>query len=142
MLYARINLQKTNYTLYPYYKILKGKKDTDRLQSIYREYCQYKRFKSVMPIFDEEFYDSKNDVIGYYYENKLIAFSLIRRYNNESIEAVQFAWDYKNPELELGFASLRNECALYKSLNFKYLYLGGADEYKSKFDGFEILGPV
>jgi hypothetical protein len=142
MLYARINLQKTNYELYPYYQILTDKKDTYGLQAIYHDYCRYKRFKSVMPIFDEEFSDPNNDVIGYYHNDNLVAFSLLRRYNSKSVEAVQFAWDYANPELELGFASLRNECALYKSLGYKYLYLGGADEYKSKFDGFEILGPV
>ena len=142
MLYARIDLSKTNYNLCSYYQILTGKKDTYSLQAIYRKYCQYKKFRSVMPIFDEEFDDPSNDVIGYYHNNNLVAFSLIRRYNSESVEAVQFAWNYANPELELGFASLRNECALYKSYGYKYLYLGGADEYKSKFDGFEILGPV
>lgn len=142
MLYARINLEQTNYEFYPGYLFLDGKESTIVLQNIYTEYCRYKKFKSVMPIFDEEFVDEKNDVIGYYDNYDLVAFSLLRKYNKESVEAVQFAWDYRNPSLELGYASLRNECALYKSLGYKYLYLGGAEEYKSRFDGFEILGPV
>lgn len=142
MLYARINLNKTFYSLYTDYKILDGKEYAPALQRIYYEYCRYKKFKSVMPIFDEEFVDPKNDLIGYYHNDKLVAFSLLCRHNEKNVEALQFAWDYANPELKLGFASLRSECALYKSMGYDYLYLGGADEYKSKFDGFEILGPV
>jgi len=101
----------------------------------------YKQFKSVTPIFVEEYLDEKNDVIGYYDQEKLVAFSLIRRYNSKNIEAVQFAWDYANPKLHLGISSLRSECALYKQLGFDYLYLGEANDYKKKINGFEILGP-
>jgi hypothetical protein len=95
-----------------------------------------------MPIFDSEFFDQKNDVIGYYDGDVLVAFSLLRRYDNENVEAIQFAWDYKTPKLRLGIDSLKSECAVYKELGFKYLYLGGADEYKKKIDGFEILGSL
>ena len=95
-----------------------------------------------MPIFPEEYTDPTNDVIGYYnFESKLIAFSLIHRYNDKNAEALQFAWDYADPKLQLGFASLKNECAIYKARGFDYLYLGGADEYKRQIDGFELLGP-
>ena len=94
-----------------------------------------------MPIFPEEYTDNNNDVLGYFYNNKLVAFSLMHRYNDKNVEALQFAWDYANPELHLGIASLRNECAYYKQQGFDYLYLGGADEYKRQIDGFEILGP-
>ena len=114
--------------------------EIDKLTSIYNEYCRYKRFRSVMPIFDSEFGDEKNDVIGYYNNNMLVAFSLIRRYSVEEAECIQFAWNYRDPSLKLGIASLKNECAVYKDLGFKYLYLGGADEYKKQIDGFEILG--
>ena len=44
--------------------------------------------------------------------------------------------------LVFGIKSLKHECALYKARGFKYLYLGGADEYKKQIDGFEILGPA
>ena len=143
MVYARINLTLTNYQLYDNFKVLSGLEiNTQELQGLYKTYCKYKRFKSVMPIFDDEFFDSKNDTIAYYDNGIMVAFSLVRRYNDKNAEAIQFAWNYSNPKLELGYASLRSECALYKSLGFDYLYLGGADEYKHKFDGFEILGPI
>jgi len=142
MKYARINLAKTNYALMsPFeYSIVKDP-DLDQFEEIYHRYCVYKKFKSVMPIFPEEYTDPNNDLIAYYDNSQVVAFSLIRRYNQHNAEAVQFAWDYENPDLEIGFRSLRNECALYKARGFHYLYLGGADEYKRQFDGFETLGP-
>lgn len=141
MIYARINLQKTNYLTLNTYQYIENP-DPLILNTIYYDYCRHKKFKSVMPIFDSEYYDEKNDIIGYYDNQQLVAFSLLRRFDNANVEAVQFAWNYKTPILNLGFKSLENECAIYKLLGYKYLYLGGADEYKSKFDGFEILGPI
>lgn len=140
MIYARIDLSKTNYDLMP-----NCKKITcpfpHQLEPIYDAYCKYKKFKSVMPIFPEEYYDDKNEVYGYYNKDeKLVAFSLLRCYNKKNVEAVQFAWDYENPGLRLGIRSLKNECAIYKKRGFDYLYLGQADDYKAKIDGFEILG--
>lgn len=95
-----------------------------------------------MPIFDSEYTDPNIDVIGYYNQENLVAFSLVKRYSNSDAECVQFAWDYVDPALKLGISSLKNECAVYKRLGFRYLYLGGADEYKKSIDGFEILGPA
>lgn len=141
MLYARINLKDTNYKKLDNFILIKNP-DITNLQKIYSEYCRYKKFKSVMPIFDSEFTDDKNDLFGYYDNNELVAFSIIRKYDNENIEAVQFAWNYKNPKLRLGILSLQNECAFYKDLNYKYLYLGEADEYKKKIAGFELLGSI
>jgi hypothetical protein len=141
MLYARINLTGTNYQKLDCQKIL-DLLPVPELQGIYKKYCDHKHFKSVMPIFDSEFTDPKNDVIGYYDRDKLIAFSLMRRYDADNVEAIQFAWDYANPKLRLGIESLKSECALYKEQGFKYLYLGGADEYKRDIDCFELLGPL
>jgi hypothetical protein len=95
-----------------------------------------------MPIFDSEYTDMSNDIIGYYDQDNLVAFSIVRKYDQDNVEALQFAWNYHNPKLRLGIKSLEHECALYKKLGYQYLYLGGADEYKSKIAGFEILGPV
>lgn len=143
MSYARINLAQTNYELYPDFRILTVDPPIRQLQKIYRSYCEYKKFKSVMPIFEDEFTDKNTDVLGYYDNNNLVAFSLIKRYAKEnSLDAVQFAWDYKAPKLRLGIESLKSECAWYKSQGFDYLYLGAADEYKKQIDGFEILGPI
>lgn len=140
MKYARIRLADTNYDMLDNFQVLTNP-DALELEHIYNTYCVYKKFKSVMPIFAEEYIDPRNDVIGYYDQNKLVAFSLIRKYDAENCEAVQFAWDYTNPALQLGYASLQSECAYYKAQGFRYYYLGGADEYKRQFDGFEILGP-
>ena len=84
MIYARIDLSKTNYEVIPEYKKLKLP-IPKTLEAIYNAYCIHKKFKSVMPIFDEEYYDDKNEVFGYYNkEEKLVAFSLLRCYNSKT----------------------------------------------------------
>ena len=141
MLYARVYLNKTNYAELNNYKFIKDP-NIQQLNNLYSKYCRHKKFRSVMPIFDSEYTDVNTDVIGYYNNDILVAFSLIKRYSNTEAECVQFAWDYVDPGLQLGISSLKNECAIYKRLGFRYLYLGGADEYKKNINGFEILGPV
>lgn len=137
MKYCRINLSKTDYQLLNNYQYL-YQFDINELNQIYKMYCEHKQFTSVMPIFDTQYHDT--DVIGYYDNAELVAFSLVRTYDQHNAEALQFAWDYQNPKLRLGIESLKNECALYKARGFEYLYLGQADEYKSQLDGFELLG--
>jgi len=140
--YSRIDLTKTNYQPILNHQIL-YQFEIAELNRIYQEYCKYKDFESVMPIFDIQYTDEHTDVIGYYDDhNKLIAFSLVRTYDKDNAECLQFAWDYKNPNLRLGIESLKNECAVYKARNFKYLYLGQVDQYKSQLDGYEILGKL
>ena len=140
MIYARIDLSQTNYDIMTNCKKLKSP-FAKPLELIYDAYCKHKKFKSVMPIFKEEYYDEKNDVYAYFdKEEKMVAFSLLRCYNSKNVEAIQFAWDYANPNLRLGIRSLKNECAIYKKRGFDYLYLGQADDYKTKIDGFETLG--
>jgi len=137
--HARINLEKTKYKKIKSYEILLNP-DPNQLREIYYKYCNHHKFNSVMPLFDIEF--EENTIIGYYDGDVLVAFSMICEFDNENAEAYQFAWDYANPKLHLGIKSLRNECAMYKEKGFKYLYIGGADEYKQKIDGFEIMSPV
>lgn len=138
--YARIKLSETNYSVLPNCRFLKNP-PIDELNEIYKKYCRYKEFKSVMPMFDNDYL--QNDIIGYYdEEDKLVAFSCIMIQDNESVEALQFAWDYETPKLHLGIKSLRNECAIYKNKGYKYLYLGEAHTYKKQIKGFEILGPI
>jgi arginyl-tRNA--protein-N-Asp/Glu arginylyltransferase len=69
-----------------------------------------------------------------------VAWSLCCRYDKHNVESVQFAWNYQQPELELGLRSIEHECAYYKQLGYHYLYLGGVAEYKTQFDGYEQLG--
>jgi len=144
MKYARINLNETNYIAMPNdnFKFINHVDLIPKLFEIYQKYCTYKKFTSVMPLFYQQFCDTSIDVIGYYDDQKLIAFSLIKRYGLENAEVLQFAWDYSAPKLRLGINSLKNECAIYKAQGFKYLYLGSADDYKSQLDGYEILGPL
>lgn len=95
-----------------------------------------------MPIFNSQYKDPETDILGYYHQCKLVAFSLIKKWDDHHAESVQFAWDYATPELNFGHRSLMVECSLYKSRGFKYLYLGQAADYKSQIDGYEILGPL
>jgi hypothetical protein len=139
--FARIDLSKTNYKPTVKWEYLTTP-DIDKLNSIYRDYCKYKHFASVMPIFDSRYTDPATDVIGYYDGDKLAAFSLIHRYDNKNALCDQFAWNYQNPRLRLGIETLKTECAIYRDRGFEYLYLEQAHLYKQGLDGFEILGPL
>ncbi len=139
--FARIDLSKTNYISSVKWDYIRNP-DIAKLNTIYRDYCKYKHFASVMPIFDSRYTDPMTDVIGYYDGDKLAAFSLIKRYDNEHALCDQFAWNYNNPRLRLGIETMKTECAIYKERGFKYLYLEQAHLYKSQIDGFEILGPL
>ena len=102
--------------------------DIPVLKDIYRTYCVYKHFASVMPLFDSQFTDPDTDVIGYY--------------DTANALCAQFAWNYRNPKLRLGIRSLQTECAIYRERGFRYLYLDQAHLYKQGITGFELLGPI
>jgi len=137
--FARIDLSKTTYRpTVDWYYITKP--DIAVLQDIYRTYCIYKHFASVMPLFDSQFTDPMTDIIGYREQGQLVAFSLMKRYNNLNVLASQFAWTYHNPKTRLGVESLKTECAVYRERGFDYLYLDQAHLYKQGLEGFEILG--
>jgi len=141
MKYCRINLKETSYSLLPNAKLLSNDEiDVVQLNNIYKKYCQYKNFESVMPIFDKEYFN--NDVIAYYDNNELVAFNMIGIYNDKHVEDYQFAWTYHNPNLYLGIKSIEHECAYYKSKGVEYLYLGEVAHYKTMIQGYEELGPL
>lgn len=136
MTYCRIALERTSYAE-EYYTLL-DESHFDNINEVYEDYCAYKNFTSKFPLFIEDF--SRGEVLGYYDNKKLVAFSIIFKYPSQnSVSAEQFAWNYKNPKLRLGIRSLQSECARYKRLGYKYLYLGEYHEYKTKFDGFETV---
>ena len=139
--FARIDLSKTNYKINVEWMYM-SRPDIPALNDIYKTYCTYKRFASVMPIFDSRYTDPMTDVIGYYDQDRLVAFSLIKRYDDHNALCDQFAWNYNNPKLRLGIETMKTECAIYKARGFKYLYLEQAHLYKSSMAGFEILGPL
>jgi hypothetical protein len=139
--FARINLAKTTYQPTVDWEFLTDP-DIPVLQDIYRTYCIYKHFASVMPLFDSQFSDPLTDVIGYYEDTQLVAFSLMKRHDKENVLASQFAWTYHNPRTRLGIESLKTECAIYRERGFKFLYLDQAHLYKQGLEGFEILGTL
>lgn len=139
--YARIDLSKTTYTPTVDWRYLTNPNIAE-LNDIYRTYCIYKHFGSVMPIFDSQYTDADTDVVGYYDANKLVAFSLIKRYDQHNALCAQFAWTYHKPKMRLGIESLITECAIYRERGFKYLYLDQAHLYKQGLEGFELLGPI
>ena len=139
--YARIDLAKTTYqpTVDWYYI---ETPDITALNDIYRTYCTYKHIASVMPIFDSQYLDQHTDIIGYRDQGRLVAWSMIQRYDSQNALCAQFAWNYHKPRLRLGIESLRTECAIYRERGFQYLYLDQAHLYKQGLDGFELLGPL
>jgi|LauGreSBDMM110SN_4_FD.fasta_scaffold96635_2 hypothetical protein len=140
--YARIDLAKTTYQPTVDYRYLSANDESIvELNNIYRTYCIYKHFASVMPMFLRQYTDPMTDIIGYYDNNQLVAFSLIKRFDNDNALCEQFAWTYHKPRMRLGIESLITECAIYRERGFQYLYLDQAHLYKQGLEGFELLGP-
>lgn len=141
--YARIDLSKTTYQPTVEYCYLPATDENiAKLNDIYRTYCIYKHFSSVMPIFPSQYSDPNTDILGYYDNNALVAFSLIKRYDSQNALCEQFAWTYHKPKMRLGIESLITECAIYRERGFKFLYLDQAHLYKQGLQGFELLGPM
>lgn len=142
--FARIDLSKTNYEPTVKWQYINNREPEmlARLDDIYRTYTIYKHFASVMPVFHSRYCDPMADIIGYYDGDRLVAWSLIRRFDEHNALCDQFAWNYNNPKLRLGIETMKTECAIYKARGFQYLYLEQAHLYKSEIDGFEILGPL
>ena len=142
MKFCRINLAKTNYSVYPGAERFTWASGLEPYELIYQDYCAHKQFESVMPLFLQQFQDPHNDTHVYRNGLDIVAWSLCRRWDQHNAESLQFAWNYHEPELELGRRSLEHECAYYKQLGYEYLYLGQVAEYKTRFDGYEQLGAL
>ena len=142
--FARIDLSKTDYTPTVEWSYITSREPgvLAQLDDIYRTYCIHKHFASVMPIFHSRYNDPMAEILGYYDQEQLVAFSLIRRFDQHNALCDQFAWTYHKPRLRLGIETMKAECAIYKERGFKYLYLEQAHLYKSDIAGFEILGPL
>ena len=141
--FVRIDLSKTNYTETVCWRYLDKNTETiSRCQDIYRTYCIYKHFASVIPLFTGKFLDPMTDIIGYYDQDKMVAFSLIKKFDEKNASCDQFAWTYHRPKLRFGIETMKTECAIYKKQGFCYLYLDQAHLYKQEITGFELLGPM
>ena len=140
MKFCRIKLSETNYNKLDNWKV--NSESNSEYNRIYKEYCTHKNFDSVMPIFDSQYQDVNIEMFCYYDSDRFVAWDMIRTHNKENAEAIQFAWDYRNPDLKLGIESLKNACAVYKERGFQYLYLGEASKYKMQIAGYEELGKI
>lgn len=141
--FARIDLAKTNYTAtVDWGYLIPTEQQIIELNEIYKRYCAYKKFPSVMPMFPSRYTDPAVDVIGYFDQTQMVAFSLIRRYDKHNALCEQFAWTYHNPKSRLGIETMKTECAIYRDRGFEYLYLEQAHLYKQEIQGFEILGQL
>lgn len=141
--FCRINLQKTSYSLEEYPYAVELTKDQvivhwDKINQIYSQYCSYKKFTSVMPLWHRHFLSNEYKIIGYFTQQQLVAWTKLRLLDSKNIESEQFAWNYTEPNLRLGIKSLEYECAYFKNLKFDYLWLGFDDHYKQQLPGFEI----
>jgi len=55
---------------------------------------------------------------------------------------MQFAWNYANPKLRLGYKSLRTECAIYRELGYEKMTIDEDMIYKSQIQGYKLFGPM
>jgi hypothetical protein len=141
--FARIDLSKTQYqATVEWGYLIPTDEQMQELDNIYRTYCTYKKFTSVMPMFRSRYTDPSTDVIGYFDQGQMVAFSLIRRFDEKNALCDQFAWTYHDPKLRMGIETMKTECAIYKARGFDYLYLEQAQTYKKEIDGFELLGTM
>ena len=140
--YAYIDLQETNYKQLVDYEILPKDTDPAPLLEIYRQYCLYKGFSSVWPMYAEEFGNPLNDTIAYRDNGKIVAWTLIYRVAKEHVWNMQFAWNYANPKLKLGYKSIRTEIAIYRDLGYKTMTIDEDMKYKSEVQGYKLFGPM
>jgi hypothetical protein len=114
----------------------------DEVQRVYRAYCAYKKFHSVMPMIPGRFLVPGTEVWGYQDHNQLVAWSMYRVWDAHSVVCDHHAWDYQNPQLQLGIRSFKNECAIYRDRGFKFMYFESVASYMFDIEGFKILGPL
>lgn len=139
--FGRIDLRKTHYQPSANWVLLDPPPVAELLR-IYRDYCRHKHFLSVIPMMPERFTESGTDMIGYRHQGKLVAWSMLRRWGTHSVLSDHFAWDYRDPALRLGIASLETECAIYRDRGFQWMYFESVEPYMLDITGFEILGPM
>ena len=140
--YAYIDLTQTNYTPRLEYTILPKDTDPAPLLEIYRQYCLHKKFESCWPVYAEEFGAPRNDIIAYRDKGTIVAWTMIYRMAKTAVWNMQFAWNYQNPKLKLGYRSIRTECAIYRNLGYKTMLVDDDQEYKREVQGYTVLGPM
>tara|TARA_Y100001938_G_scaffold29079_1_gene39260 strand:- start:5799 stop:6563 length:765 start_codon:yes stop_codon:yes gene_type:complete len=119
----------------------------DEIQSIYEKYMKYRGFVDDLglggPANEVELDQANKQVVHYYHEGKLRAYTLLRTYDNSPVmTGLQFCWDYHNPKMSLGKYSVIKEIECARENGIKYLYMMPGYEktciYKKDFTGFEF----
>lgn len=141
MKFGRIDLTKTTYSVTLDAQLL-NPVPIDDIDRVYKAYCLHKKFKSIMPMIPGRFSVPGTEVFGYYKQDRLIAWSMYRIWDNRSVVIDHHAWDYSNPSLRLGLKSLQNECAIYRNRGYQFMYFESFEPYMFKLQEFEILGLV
>ena len=139
--FGRIDLQATQYVSDLAWEVLDPVPVND-VQRVYREYCAHKHFLSVMPMIAGRLTAPDAKIIGYRDQDRLIAWSMYRIWDDHNILSDHFAWDYRNPRLRLGIRSIENECAIFRDRGFRWMYFETVEPYMLDVQGFEILGPL
>ena len=110
---CRIDLTKIKYKQIDF--VLLGLQDFPKCEEIYKQYIEHNDIENPHPVFEEEWNTEAKynaDVIGYYDNDDLVAWSLTYKFpSKQTVIADQFAWNYSNPKLKLGYKSIRSECA-------------------------------
>jgi hypothetical protein len=139
--FGRINLQQTQYVSDIEWQIL-DPVPVDDVQRVYRDYCAHKHFQSVMPLIPGRLVAADTEIVGYRDQERLVAWSMYRIWDQHNLLSDHFAWDYRNPKLRLGIRSIENECAIYRDRGYRYMYFEAVEPYMLDLQGFEILGPL
>ena len=143
-IYAKVNLQETNYTPSKKidYKLLPKDTDPEPLLEIYKKYATYRDFKSAWPIYPDEFNKPYNDILAYYNNGEIVAWTMIFLLAKNAVWNMQFAWDYADPSLKLGYKSIRNECGIYRLKGYSEMLIDRNQKYKTDLQGYEEFGPI
>lgn len=139
--FGRVDLSKTDYVCDLDWHLL-DPVPVDDVHKVYRDYCVHKHFQSVMPMIAGRLTAPNTELIGYYDQQRLVAWSMYRIWDSENILSDHFAWDYRNPRLRLGIRSIENECAIYRNRGYRWMYFEAVEPYMFDIQGFELLGPL
>ena len=139
--FGRINLEITRYASDLSWRLL-DPVPVNAVQRVYRDYCLHKHFQSVIPMVEGRLTAPGTEIIGYHHDDRLIAWSMYRIWDQHNVLSDHFAWDYRDPRLRLGIRSIENECAIYRDRGFRWMYFESVEPYMLDLEGFEILGGI
>lgn len=117
--------------------------DVDVLLGIYQKYLTQRGYIDMYGDkhpFEKPQYGNERYIIVFSYKEKPIAFSIQDVIGNSAV-ALQFCWDYVNPELGIGTINKYVQLELMKELGVEYMYLGTSYEKnsikKADYPGFQ-----